>query len=301
MVKFSIIINTYNQEKFIKETVDSALSQTCSSMEIIVVDDASKDGTVAALDEFVDRIKLIKLKENHGANKARNIGAAAAEGRFLVHLDGDDLFLPWAMQTYERIIDLKQTNILLCKLLHFKGPPPTIAFNSFGETLKIVEYENMMKKDHTYRGSVSAIVIDRDLFHSVGGWSEEIWPSEIDDMQMKLAYSGKTIQILSHPTIAYRVHDAQTMHQVHRFISTMHLVINKEKRGEYPGGRKQKRDRQSFMGGPLFYWVKTAFQEKLYVNGLKLLLNGWLCVVYGILRRIRIKISGATPMEEISM
>ena len=99
----------YNQENFISDAVSSALSQSPSSKEIIVVDDASSDRTAKVLEQYGDPIHLIKLKKNQGANKARN------------------------------------------------GEIPKPKFNDIGEGVKIVEYENLINKDRTYRGSVSAI------------------------------------------------------------------------------------------------------------------------------------------------
>ena len=121
MPQFSIVINTYNQEHFISDAVDSALSQSCASKEVIVVDDASSDRTVKVLEQYVDQIHLIKLKKNQGANSARNVDASVARGNFLVPLDGDDLLLPWALDVYARILELKKPRIILCKLLFLKA------------------------------------------------------------------------------------------------------------------------------------------------------------------------------------
>src|SRR5206468_9702625 len=96
MPLFSIIITSHNQANFIRNAVGSALAQTYADKEIIVVDDASSDGSQQTLEEYGDAIRLKKLDTNVGASRARNFGTAMAEGQFLVFLDGDDLLLPWA-------------------------------------------------------------------------------------------------------------------------------------------------------------------------------------------------------------
>jgi hypothetical protein len=216
-----------------------------------------------------------------------------------VPLDGDDLLLPWALDVYETILEIKNPKIILCKLLFFEGEIPKPKFSDFGEGVKIVEYENLINKDRTYRGSVSARVVERKVFNDVNGWTNEIWPSEIDDLQMKLSYSGKTVHILSHPTAGYRVHQNQTMHQVHRFIDTMHMVIRKEKQGEYPGGPKCRYERYAYIGGPVFFWSIRALNAKLYWRALKLILSGWLMAFARIVSKFVIMIKGKKPASII--
>ena len=106
-MRFSLIIACYKQEQFIRETVDSALALPYGDKEIIVVDDASPDRTTQILEEYGDKVRLIKHEKNLGANVGRNEGALAASGKYLVFLDGDDLYLPWSLDLYARIIDLR--------------------------------------------------------------------------------------------------------------------------------------------------------------------------------------------------
>jgi glycosyltransferase involved in cell wall biosynthesis len=87
----SVIIPTYNGERYIVRTVDSALTQTYPHREVIVVDDGSPDHTAAALKSFEDRIIYIR-KANGGPASARNAGIARARGEYIAFLDGDDLW-----------------------------------------------------------------------------------------------------------------------------------------------------------------------------------------------------------------
>src|SRR5437660_1302309 len=97
MGQFSIIITSHNQANFIRDAVESALAQLHGPNEVIVVDDASNDGSQAILEEYGERVRLVRLQKNVGAGSARNAGIAAANGEFLVFLDGDDVLLPWAL------------------------------------------------------------------------------------------------------------------------------------------------------------------------------------------------------------
>jgi succinoglycan biosynthesis protein ExoO len=93
----SVIIPAYNAEAFIDRAIASALEQTLSPHEIIVIDDCSRDGTreflkVAAQDNAI--IKVITLARNGGPSVARNVGIEAAQGDWIAILDADDAFAP---------------------------------------------------------------------------------------------------------------------------------------------------------------------------------------------------------------
>lgn len=94
MDKISIIIPAYNVEKYIHQSVDSVLRQTYKNLEIIIVDDGSKDSTGKIADEYSkmdNRIKVIH-QPNQGLPTARNVGMEIATGKYLMFLDSDDFF-----------------------------------------------------------------------------------------------------------------------------------------------------------------------------------------------------------------
>jgi succinoglycan biosynthesis protein ExoO len=93
----SVIVAAYNAESFVHRAILSALRQSIPVTEVIVIDDASSDDTVAAvsrLAEESERIRLIQLASNGGPSAARNAGLDAATGEWIAVLDADDAFLP---------------------------------------------------------------------------------------------------------------------------------------------------------------------------------------------------------------
>ena len=89
----SVIIPVFNAEKTIASTISSALFQTYDNFEIILVNDKSTDNTLNILKDTSDkRLKIINLRKNSGAAKARNVGIKVAKGRFIAFLDSDDLW-----------------------------------------------------------------------------------------------------------------------------------------------------------------------------------------------------------------
>jgi glycosyltransferase involved in cell wall biosynthesis len=92
----SVVIPAYNAEPFIERTLRSALRQTHTNLEVIVVDDGSTDKTRAIAEAVAtedDRVRIISVP-NGGVAKARNIGIAGAKGEFVAFLDADDLWHP---------------------------------------------------------------------------------------------------------------------------------------------------------------------------------------------------------------
>lgn len=96
----SVVIPIYNSEKFIKECVDSVLSQTYKNIEIVLINDGSKDNSLQICTELTKSNKNIVLfnQENKGVSAARNNGIKNSKGDFLFFLDSDDLLPPSAIQ-----------------------------------------------------------------------------------------------------------------------------------------------------------------------------------------------------------
>lgn len=104
---FSIVIPTYNREKLIIETIETVFNQTYKNFEIIVVDNASTDNSVAILSELekLGKIRLIANKENIERARARNVGFKAAQGDYLTLLDSDDFMYPEALENAKDFIN----------------------------------------------------------------------------------------------------------------------------------------------------------------------------------------------------
>lgn len=91
----SFVIAAYNSEDTLKRAIDSALAQEAVTVEVIVVDDCSTDGTADLVRRYSDpRVRLILQARNGGPGAARNAGIAAASGRWIATLDSDDAVMP---------------------------------------------------------------------------------------------------------------------------------------------------------------------------------------------------------------
>ncbi|TQQ83941.1 glycosyltransferase family 2 protein [Peptacetobacter hominis] len=107
----SIITPMYNAEKYIKDTIESVISQEYKEWEMIVVDDCSTDGCTEIVKKYSNkdsRIKYIRSEKNGGVSKARNLALKNASGRYIAFLDSDDI---WSPEKLSRQIDfMKKEN-----------------------------------------------------------------------------------------------------------------------------------------------------------------------------------------------
>lgn len=94
MIKTSVIVPCYNAETYLRECVESILSQTLRKIEVIFVDDGSTDCTLDILEEYQKKFDNIKLmrQENQGSGIARNQGIKVAEGEYIAFMDADDFY-----------------------------------------------------------------------------------------------------------------------------------------------------------------------------------------------------------------
>jgi len=113
----SIIINNYNYEKFLKEAIDSALNQTYSNTEVIVVDDGSTDNSREIIKSYGDQITAI-LKPNGGQASCFNVGFRESHGDIICFLDSDDAFVENKVEKCVEFLQQKTVNNPLVMVYH---------------------------------------------------------------------------------------------------------------------------------------------------------------------------------------
>ena len=116
MVELSIIVPVYNGGKYLRQCLDSVVSQTYSAWELLLIDDGSTDGSSAVCDEYAARDSRVKVvhKQNGGQAAARNDGVALAKGRFISFVDCDDWLEPDMYETMIGMLDTHQADIIVC-------------------------------------------------------------------------------------------------------------------------------------------------------------------------------------------
>lgn len=121
-VSVSVIVPVYNVEKYLDECLSSLVNQTLSELEIIVVNDGTKDNSQSIIDHYVKQYpnKVVSLiKENGGLGDARNYGIPYAKGEYIGFVDSDDIV---HLEMYEKMFNkakLEDSDLVLCDLEYF--------------------------------------------------------------------------------------------------------------------------------------------------------------------------------------
>ena len=113
---FSIILPTYGVESYIAQALTCLRNQTYFDFEVLVVDDASPDQSVAIAQRFADqdeRIRIIHHTDNQGLSAARNSGISFAKGRYITFFDPDDTYEPQLLEKVAESLDRQRAQIIL--------------------------------------------------------------------------------------------------------------------------------------------------------------------------------------------
>ena len=155
--KVSVIVPVYNMEKYLSRCVDSILAQTYKNLEVILVDDGSKDSSPAICDQYSERDSRVKVvhKENGGLSSARNAGLDVATGDYIGFVDSDDYISP---EMYSVLCQcLENSDCEIANLMYVRADengrttPSKVPHN----TDKEIEAEQFAKELMLHTGDVS--------------------------------------------------------------------------------------------------------------------------------------------------
>jgi teichuronic acid biosynthesis glycosyltransferase TuaG len=109
MPRCSVVMTVYNAEKYLKQTIESVLSQTEKDFELIIVDDCSTDSSERIVKNYLDdkRIRYFKNENNLKVSKTRNFGVSKATSKYVAFIDSDDV---WFEQKLEKQLEFMEKN-----------------------------------------------------------------------------------------------------------------------------------------------------------------------------------------------
>ncbi|MCC6201486.1 MAG: glycosyltransferase family 2 protein [Gammaproteobacteria bacterium] len=182
----SVIIPAWNAATFVRRAIDSALAQSWTAREVIVVNDGSSDATGDILASYGTRIRSI-TQPNGGLSNARNRGIREARGEFIALLDADDWWLP---DKLARQIDLMQRHpdLGFCSTCARIVAPDGTETGQWGcPRLDGTLLRTLFLRHGSIPGSGSGVLVRRTLFDRVGLFDETLRSLEDIDMWMRLA------------------------------------------------------------------------------------------------------------------
>lgn len=207
----SVIVGVYNKERYVGECLRSVLAQTYQNWELIVVDDASTDGSWDAIQKVAvedGRVKTLRRKKNsHHPSVARNDGVGMAKGTIFMFLDGDDVWLPEKMERQVFWMAGHPT-YRLCHALCWK-------VDEEGRILEIRHGQNLPGSGD-YRKAllermwvcISTVAVTRDLWEEVGPFNETMEWAGMEDGEFAFRCAWNTkFGTIPKPLAKYRLSD----------------------------------------------------------------------------------------------
>ena len=193
----SIIIPCYNDSQFVMQSVNSALNQTYSNIEVIVVDDGSDSITKIILKELEPKITKLITQENRGQSTARNVGIKEAKGEYILVLDSDDyLDLSFCNKAISVFLNNNDLKIVTCMATRwYENGKKNILIPSGGTILNFMSTNEAL-------GTSMFKKVDWDL---CGGYDENM-RSGFEDWEffIRILKEGGRAEVIQEPLYNYR-------------------------------------------------------------------------------------------------
>ena len=217
----SVLITCYNREAYIGNAIQSVLNSTFTNFELIIVDDGSKDASVAISKSYEEKDKRVKVYQNEvnlGDYPNRNKAASYAKGKYIKYVDADDYLYPHGLE----------------QMLLYMEPYHDVAIGIFGLTqdnkqpfpLRL-EPKDAFRRHYidgifTFGVAPLSTIIRRDIFEAEHGFSSQ---RMVGDFECWIRLSAKyPIAILPVLGCWYRKHDAQEINHVIKFLGDYHRI-----------------------------------------------------------------------------
>ncbi|MCU1260510.1 MAG: glycosyl transferase, family 2, partial [Bryobacterales bacterium] len=195
----SILVPAYNAGPWIRQCLDSALAQTYSATEVIVVDDGSTDGTAEAVRSYGNRVRFIE-SPHEGGNAARNKLLELARGEWLQYLDADDYLLPHKvadqMKRVEQNLDLDIVYSPVILRDEGNGSERLLAMSATADLpLHYIRWSALNTNGFLWR---------RSSVSEVGGWKLDQAACQEHELLFRMMEAGKRFSLVNQPGAVYR-------------------------------------------------------------------------------------------------
>jgi len=201
MVEVSIIIPAYNQDKYLKETLDSVISQSYKDYECIVVDDGSTDNTARIADKFcVHKNIHYHYQNNKGLAGARNAGIIRASGKYIHFLDSDDLIEEDFFNKMAERMNNSDIDILTCGWIYIDKDGKKIS-DKIGP-VKSEDYFSDLSLGNLF--PVHSAFMKRAIFEKIDKFNEDLGALEDWDLWLRAADKGLRFATIDKAFVYYR-------------------------------------------------------------------------------------------------
>src|SRR6266498_1871290 len=204
----SILIPAYNAERWIADTIQSALAQTWSRKEMIIVDDGSRDLTLALAQQFASQNVLVVTQENQGAAAARNRALELCQGEYIQWLDADDLLssdkVAKQMAAAEECHDKRR--LLSSGWGYFMYRPSKARFVSTALWCDLTPVEWLLRKwEQKLHMQTATWLVSRELTEAAGPWNTRLLGDDDGEYFFRVINASNGIRFVPQSRVYYRI------------------------------------------------------------------------------------------------
>ena len=228
----SILIPAYNAERWLASTIRSALAQTWTSTEVIVVDDGSRDATLAVARSFESPTVKVVSQPNMGAPAARNAALELAQGSYLQWLDADDLLHPDKVKAQMRVaheVSDRQT-LFSCPfgVFYFRSERAVFTPTTLWRDLTPIDYFLTRFLDNTCF-QTDAWLVSRELTDAAGPWTDSHSPDDDGEYFCRVAMHSTRVKFVPDASTYYRVGNLGSLNNSRSYRAMKALFESKAK------------------------------------------------------------------------
>lgn len=264
MPLFSVIIPVYNHPDYLREALESVYAQTLKDYELILVDDGSTDpGVSQLLQSCQGQMQVIK-QANAGQAVARNRGVASAKGKYIAFLDADDVWYPHTLEVFKKVIDQAgQPSMISGKPQYWTEHETLPAAESTPLDYQLFSTLYATGMIEYFLGSGN-LVVQREVFNRIGGFPKMRDNAEDLDLFMLLSTAPGYVQINAPYTLAYRMHEENSIKQIDSTARGVLRMLERQRKGIYPGGPEADQQRVTYILTACRNWsIKAAKQKQI--------------------------------------
>jgi glycosyltransferase involved in cell wall biosynthesis len=223
----SIIIPCYNAEQWIAEAINSALEQTYSPIEVIVINDGSTDNSLEVIKSFGSKIRWAS-GPNRGGNHARNRGFELSSGKYIQFLDADDYLLPPKIETQVNFLEKTGADVVYGDWRHKYHKKDNR--ESYGPITFSGKQDDVLEA--LLKGwwvAPIALLFSREVLIECGGWDESLQAGQDRDIFTSVAILGANIKYQAGCFSIYRRYGNVTVSTSNtaRWLESHLIVLNK--------------------------------------------------------------------------
>ena len=205
----SVVISNHNCGRFVAGAVESALQQSYSNREVIVVDDGSTDDSLSVLSAFGDRVRVV-AQANQGVSGARNEGIRQSRSELVAFLDADDLWYPDKLAKQIPLFANRSVGLVYCGVEYIDEQGRPLGFNTKGLRGRVLKDIALLRGTVVLAGGSTAVV-RKSRFEITGMFEPNLSTAADWDMWRRIACHDE-VDVVREPLMKYRLR-AGSMHR----------------------------------------------------------------------------------------